>query len=121
MVFNIFLLRETPISRPLPRSNPIAIPHSSPKRATWDGGESGIRTHDNLAAILVFETSALDQLCDLSVIVAVPFLSPFGGQPPRQRRACLASLRDDIEQSYFTSFPTEIPYSLAQPALTSNT
>ena len=28
------------------------------------GGGSGIRTHESLAALLVFETSALDQLCD---------------------------------------------------------
>ena len=31
------------------------------------GGEGGIRTHEALADLPVFETSALDQLCDLSM------------------------------------------------------
>ncbi len=35
-----------------------------------NGGEGGIRTHGDLTATLVFETSALDQLCDLSAIIS---------------------------------------------------
>ena len=38
------------------------------------GGEGGIRTLDTVAGILHFECSALDQLCDLSVLLVSEFL-----------------------------------------------
>ena len=34
----------------------------------YSGGEGGIRTHEELAPLVVFKTTALDQLCDLSMI-----------------------------------------------------
>ena len=43
--------------------------HPSRLLSLYFGGEGGIRTLDDVAAILHFECSALDQLCDLSLAV----------------------------------------------------
>ncbi len=55
----------------LPTSNPGSHPTQSAKVSVYlvwpgNGGEGGIRTHDTVSGIPVFETGAFDQLCHLS-------------------------------------------------------
>ena len=47
------------------------------ERSESNGGEGGIRTLESLATLPVFETGALDQLCDLSTLELYPILTFF--------------------------------------------